>query len=553
MRYHHKRRVRGALLTSIVASLVVGVTGAPPSGGAAVSAADTSAVRASATSPPTSADASFPDDPVDLFASPYGLLRYDTSANCGAGVEVAYVADRVIVQTAQPEKVRTAINTWLSKQPKPLDGVGTALALRRATGSSGSEAVLVDSIVLPAPNPDVEALAPIRAYDLPGAGPYDVVDLARWLVTSLGVPAAPDYALRFQGHDFHMPNGIPVATDAVPVVRGPFGGVGPALGDGVRIAVFDTGLADPGRVPNATALRAGDVEIPDVDGDGLADNGVVGHGVSISSVIASLVPGATIVNARVAIEGLGTDFTSAKRIVRVIDTLPPGSRPHLIGASFATMACDRDPDVPGDELMPVSLRGASDWVAQLSPFQPGEMAIVASAGNHGTERRAYPAAFEPVISVGALDATLDGDGDPLTSPSRTGPIAEFSGRGSWVDGYAPGAAIVATHVGAVGAGIDFGPWADPAEPTVDALIEGRAEVDGTSYAAPALMSMLAEVMADAHISVLDAWARLRATALGPQPACDGSLPGNPDAVAVVLVDQSLPIGSAPVTKPTKVC
>ena len=51
-----------------------------------------------------------------------------------------------------------------------------------------------------------------------------------------------------------------------------------------------------------------------------------------------------------------------------------------------------------------------------------------------------------MIAVGALDTTLDSNGDPWSSPTRTGPKADFSNYGDWVDAWAPGVALPTNHV-----------------------------------------------------------------------------------------------------------
>ena len=85
-------------------------------------------------------------------------------------------------------------------------------------------------------------------------------------------------------------------------------------------------------------------------------------------------------------------------------------------------------------------------VDRFDPFKAGGMLIVASAGNEATTRPHYPAAFPSVLSVGALDGTVDSDLSPWSSPSKTAPVADFSNRGSTVDVYALGVDLPTTHV-----------------------------------------------------------------------------------------------------------
>lgn len=56
--------------------------------------------------------------------------------------------------------------------------------------------------------------------------------------------------------------------------------------------------------------------------------------------------------------------------------------------------------------------------------------VVAGAGGHGDTTRTYPGGYDHVIAVGATD--------------QTDHITQFSGRGDWVDIYAPGIDILTT-------------------------------------------------------------------------------------------------------------
>ncbi len=278
----------------------------------------------------------------------------------------------------------------------------------------------------------------------------------------------------------------------------------------MRIHVYDTGLASgTADLASVGTLLPLDVEQPDADGDGEADDPWVGHGRAISSEIAALAPGAAIENAKVMFGGVGTDFSSAQRLVTSLQNSARADLPHLLVASFGTMACDREPGVPGDELFPVSLRAAAEAVDELSVRQPNGMLLIASAGNHGTTRRSYPAAFESVLAVGALDVSADGDGSALSSPTGTGPVAGFSARGAWIDVYAPGTQITTMHVD----GISF-------EPGV--TIEGTALVDGTSFAAPAAAGFVAELMSEHRIDAACAAERMISAGAPPAPPADGS-------------------------------
>ena len=80
--------------------------------------------------------------------------------------------------------------------------------------------------------------------------------------------------------------------------------------------------------------------------------------------------------------------------------------------------------------------------AQLDP----NVAVVAAAGNHGSDEPFWPAAFKRVIAVGGLDTTSG-------PPTRAG----FSNYGDWVDIYAPGVGVRSTYLKAR--------WQQPDDPT----------------------------------------------------------------------------------------
>jgi subtilisin family serine protease len=123
--------------------------------------------------------------------------------------------------------------------------------------------------------------------------------------------------------------------------------------------------------------------------------------------------------------------------------------------------------------------------------------VVAAAGNRGTDKRFYPAAFQgefpAVISVGALDATTDADGDPWTSASRTAAPASFSNFGSWVTAWAPGVSLPTYH--AIGLRYDIN----------GQVINGYAKVNGTSFAAPMVGAEILEQIARTGQKPQDAW------------------------------------------------
>jgi subtilisin family serine protease len=121
----------------------------------------------------------------------------------------------------------------------------------------------------------------------------------------------------------------------------------------------------------------------------------------------------------------------------------------------------------------------------------------------------YPAAFESVVSVGALDGTVDPDGNPWTSRSRTAPLADFTNRGSWVKFYATGVELPTTSA----TGLRF---EDNGK-----IIDGKATASGSSFSGPQVAGLIAEVMSTSGIKARAAVEVLRSSGTAPLPQCNG--------------------------------
>jgi subtilisin family serine protease len=156
---------------------------------------------------------------------------------------------------------------------------------------------------------------------------------------------------------------------------------------------------------------------------------------------------------------------------------------------------------------PIGLAAVAEVVDKFDPYQPKGMLIVASAGNVSSTRPHYPAAFDSVVGVGALDGNVDADGSPWTSASRTAPVADFSNRGSWVDVYTTGVDLPTTHA----TGVRFQTGGD--------IIEGKASVSGTSFSGPAFAAYIAEVMSTANVKARAAYNQIRNSGTAPLPQC----------------------------------
>jgi hypothetical protein len=191
--------------------------------------------------------------------------------------------------------------------------------------------------------------------------------------------------------------------------------------------------------------------------------------------------------------------------------------------SFGSVACDFDPNSPGVQLEPVGLKAVVEVTDRFDPIQPDGFFIVASAGNQNSSRETYPAAFESVLGVGALDTTIDADGSPWSSPTRTGPKAGFSNYGDWVDAWASGVALPTVHV----TGVSF----EQGSP----VLNGKAAVAGTSFTTPLIGGLIAEQMSITGLDARDAWELIEAQGAAPLPECGAPPSSAPTGVAVALV------------------
>ncbi|MEY5012344.1 MAG: hypothetical protein RLZ22_828 [Verrucomicrobiota bacterium] len=217
-------------------------------------------------------------------------------------------------------------------------------------------------------------------------------------------------------------------------------------GKGVMVAVLDTGVA------THEAFRGGIrsldlVAMP----QNLADWN--GHGTAVASLIAGndeltpgVAPSAEIFSIRVADDaGNSNSFVLAEGIVKAVDA---GAKIINISmGSFGDSAVMRDAIAYADQ------RG---------------VLLVAAVGNNGIERVTYPAAYESVIAVGAVDAT--------------GEHLDFSNSGPAVDLAAPGYGVNAA-------------WGS----------NDAARVTGTSFSAPIVTGAVAALMSEKNISAQKAY------------------------------------------------
>ncbi|MBB5040400.1 S8 family peptidase [Prosthecobacter dejongeii] len=182
-----------------------------------------------------------------------------------------------------------------------------------------------------------------------------------------------------------------------------------AWGAGTKVAVLDTG------VTQHPSLQDSRVTHIDLVKDGLEPNG---HGTAMASLIAGtdardggVAPASDLLDIRVAdTRGESNTALVAEGIMRAVDE---GAR--LINISLGTTG---DSDV---------LRRAVEYALA------NDVIVVAAAGNEQQTSLAYPAGYEGVISVAAVDAN--------------GNQAYFSNSGETLTISAPGVGIVSAYSG----------------------------------------------------------------------------------------------------------
>ena len=205
----------------------------------------------------------------------------------------------------------------------------------------------------------------------------------------------------------------------------------------VDIAVIDTAVqldaaAYAGRITATYDALAGEYEWP---------NGCCEHGTMVTSLLAS--------KTNDGIGMAGTAWNGRFMVARAIDADNGGTDATVIASIL--WAADN-----GAEVINMSLGGPAPSTALKTAIDYAVakgIVVVAAAGNDGTDRPMYPAAYGNVIAVGASD--FDGN------------VALWSSRGQWVDVIAPGYDVMTMAK-------DYGLGEEPS----------FSGASGTSFAAP---------------------------------------------------------------------
>jgi subtilisin family serine protease len=303
---------------------------------------------------------------------------------------------------------------------------------------------------------DVEALGLAR-FTL--RGDADVADLITTELSPHGgeALAAPVHMFRgepnYQGGPGGVPSPVPSPLPAPPKA---------SSGHAVTVAILDTGIsADHPWFP------AGSWNPVEDDVDDLLDenndyelDAQAGHGTFIAGVVRQHAPGAHLLVSRVlGSDGVCDEIELLQALLRLRHKSSASN--HRIGVLNLSLGAYTWNDRP-----PALLAQA---IQSLGP----DVVVVAAAGNNRSDRVFWPAAFEPVVGVGALQA----DG---SAP------APFSNHGSWVDAWAPGDELASSFVTFNGPQTQM-PGAD-IDPD---CFTGFARWSGTSFAAPRVAAEIA--------------------------------------------------------------
>ena len=255
-----------------------------------------------------------------------------------------------------------------------------------------------------------------------------------------------------------------------------------------RVAVIDTGIDYTH--PDLQGRMVGGVDLGDGDDDPMDE---VGHGTAVAGIVATVCPRCSLLGVKIFNQqGLGTPYAVLRnRAGRAIRwAVNEGAR--VINVSNA-------------------LPRSSDLLAAVDYAQAHGAVVVAAAGNGDDWQGVYPAAYGPVVSVGAVDPT-------------TGARYPYSAFGPFLDITAPGLTVTAWPGGLH---VTFG---------------------GTSAAAPVvsgslglLFSLRPELSATEAVSMLAATSR------------DVGIPGSDDDYGAGVVDTDALVANVGTAHPRAAC
>ncbi len=273
---------------------------------------------------------------------------------------------------------------------------------------------------------------------------------------------------------------MPATPDPVPARSDDAG-----LGKGVRVSVVDTGLWEPAETSGVSPWL-GPVDGADLV-SGEADPGVrpglgrkrqnligsyAGHGTFVAGVVRCVAPATEIRHEAILVTaGAAYESDIAQQLN---DAVLTRFEPHLISISAGTYT-RKNRGLLAFEVL---------WAAESRREAAGAVLVVAAAGNDSSTRKFFPAAYDWVVGVGALD--------------EDGTVSSFSNTGPWVDVYAHGRNLVnAFPTGTYR-------YHEPPLAPRSAEFAGLATWSGTSFATPVVTGEIAAHMSRTGLSAREA-------------------------------------------------
>lgn len=233
-------------------------------------------------------------------------------------------------------------------------------------------------------------------------------------------------------------------------------------GEGVSVAVVDTGWHPPAAVPTGPTPW-----LDGVDGDD-ENNGpnlreYAGHGTFIAGVVRCLAPAATVFVEGFAVNGVGGGGVLESEIVRqLIEAMRREPAPQVINLSAGCRTRgDREP-----------LSFEVFWESHL---KGRNCVLVAAAGNDSSPAPFWPAAFDWAVGVGSLD--------------RDGRVSTFSNYCASADVYALGRNLVNAFPDGT-----YICHETPNTGDVRVFSTGMGRWSGTSFAAPVVAGLIAKAI-----------------------------------------------------------
>lgn len=225
-------------------------------------------------------------------------------------------------------------------------------------------------------------------------------------------PAIADQATTSTSFGQRMPYGIAMihAPELWPLTKG----AGP-----INVAVIDTGIDM--RHPDLAANYAGGYNVFDQSDNPFDDHG---HGTHVAGTIGA-------VDNDFGVVGVAPEVRLWS--VKVLDHLGVGTDENI--AEGTDWVINKKHQIGGDWIMSLSLGGGDSSPVEQEAFKrviADGILVTAAAGNFGLPITEFPAAYDGVIAVGAIDSSSS--------------LALFSDFGPRLDVVAPGVGVLSTAV-----------------------------------------------------------------------------------------------------------